>query len=109
MSRYAVLYRARQPFARRVVGPLLCVLALFYFAYHTVSGERGVFALIKESHRLETLTAQLAEVKAQREALDHKVRLLSSHSLDLDLLDEQVRSVLGMAGRNEVIYFTDKR
>jgi cell division protein FtsB len=93
--------------AVRAIVPLIYVLILFYLGFHAVSGERGVFALFKETRRLETLNAELAEVKGQRESLDHKVKLLSSQSLDLDLLDEQVRRTLGMTGKNEVIYFLD--
>jgi cell division protein FtsB len=107
MKRYAALYRIRQPFLKRVSGPLLWVLILFYLGFHTVSGERGVFALLKETRHLETLTTELSAIKAQRQALDHKVKLLSSNSLDLDLLDEQARRVLGFSGTREVIVFTD--
>lgn len=94
-----------RPFARRVIGPLLVVLAMFYLSFHAVSGERGLFALFAESRKLEVLKAELAEVKAKREALEHKVHLLSDSSLDRDLLDEQARRVLGKAGKGEVVYF----
>ncbi|MFW0777282.1 MAG: FtsB family cell division protein [Rickettsiales bacterium] len=90
---------------KRAAAPLLCVLTLFYLGFHAVSGERGVFALYKETRQLETLKADLAAATAKREALEKKVRLLSNHSLDLDLLDEQARLVLGMAGKDEVVIF----
>ena len=99
---------SQRPFMKRVAGPLFLVLVMFYLGFHTVSGERGAFALFKETRKLEELRAELAEVKARREALDHKVHLLSDGSLDLDLLDEQVRRVLGMASKTEVVYFMDK-
>jgi cell division protein FtsB len=35
--------------------------------------------------------------------------LLSDSSLDLDLLDEQSRRVLGMAGKGETVIFTDDK
>jgi cell division protein FtsB len=88
-----------------MAAPLLAVLVLFYLCFHAVSGERGVVALFKESRKLEELKAELAEVVAERETLDAKVHGLSSNSLDLDLLDERARLVLGMAGKNEVVYF----
>lgn len=97
--------RARRKMPKRVFGPLACVLVLFYLGFHAVSGERGFVALFKEKNRLELLKTELAEVKAEREALDTKVKRLSSNSLDLDLLDERARLVLGMAGKNEVVYF----
>jgi cell division protein FtsB len=36
------------------------------------------------------------------------VKLLSSKSLDLDMLDEQVRRILGMTGKDEIVYFEDE-
>ena len=93
---------------KRVATPLLAVLVLFYLGFHAVSGERGVVALIKENRRLAQLKIELANVTAEREALDAKVKGLSSNSLDLDLLDERVRLVLGMVGKNEVVYFLDQ-
>ena len=109
MSRYATASQeSRRPAFKRAAGPLLCVLVLFYLGFHAISGERGAVALVKETRRLETLKAELASVKAKRESIDHKVRLLSDQSLDLDLLDEQARFVLGMAGKNEIVYFVDQ-
>jgi cell division protein FtsB len=105
MSRYDAMADTRRHSIFRIIRPMMCVLVLFYLGFHTVSGERGVFALFKETRRLETLNVELAEVAAKREALDKKVRLLSSNSLDLDMLDEQARQVLGMAGKDEVVIF----
>jgi len=39
----------------RLVRPLLVVLVLFYFSYHLVHGERGLFALVRDERRLELL------------------------------------------------------
>lgn len=94
-----------RPFFKRVAGPVCAVLVLFYLCFHAVSGERGVVAMVKETRKLALIKAELAEVIAKREALDAKVQRLSSNSLDLDLLDERARQVLGLAGRNEVVYF----
>lgn len=98
---------AHRPFIKRVAGPFLLILIMFYLVFHAVSGERGVLALFRETRRLEILNAELTEVKSRHEALERKVHLLSDNSLDLDLLDEQVRRVLGMANKNEIVYFTD--
>jgi cell division protein FtsB len=101
-KQYAKILR-RLP--KRVFGPLCCVLVLFYLGFHAISGDRGFVALFKEKKQLEVLKAELEDVKAEREELDLKVKRLSSHSLDLDLLDERARVVLGMAGKNEIVYF----
>ena len=108
MATFELFFDARQFSLRRAAGPLLCVLILFYLGFHAFSGERGLIALFKESRKLDMLKSELAEVSQQREALDKKVKRLSSQSLDLDLLDEQARLVLGMAGKNEVVIFWPK-
>ena len=105
MIRFDIAFDARRFSVRRAAGPLLCVLALFYLGFHAVSGERGLLALFKESRKFELLKTELAEISGKREALDKKVRALSSQSLDLDLLDERARLVLGLAGKSEIVIF----
>jgi cell division protein FtsB len=93
----------------RYAQPMLCVLVLFYLGFHTVSGDRSLFALYKERRQLESLHQQLSETIEKRQHLEKRVMILSSQSLDLDLLDEQARSVLGMAGKGEVVIFLDEK
>ena len=44
-----------------------------------------------------------AQYSAQKQKLEAKVRLLSSSSLDLDMLDERARVVLNFAGNDEFV------
>lgn len=92
----------------RLRGPLLFAVAIFYLCFHAISGERGIYALFKERRRLEVLHVELDKVTEKRVAMERKVRLMRSTSLDLDLLDEQSRDVLGYAGQGEVVYYTGK-
>ncbi len=108
MARYINNSDLRQPLQKRAIGSLFCVLLLFYLVFHMVSGERGVIALLRETSKLEALKEELAAIKSKHESLDNKVKKLSSSSLDLDLLDEQSRQVLGVTGKNEVVVFLDK-
>lgn len=97
---------SRSPIKRAIV-PLCYVLVIFYLCFHAISGERGALAMFQENRKLENLKLELAAVKAERESLDRKVKRLSDDSLDLDLLDEQAKFVLGMAGKDEVVYFPE--
>lgn len=92
-----------------VWSSLLFLSISFYLVFHAVSGDRGVLALFSESRRLEEVKTELAKVKAKHDYMEHKVQLMSDNSLDLDMLDEQVRRVLGMANKNEVVYFDDEK
>ncbi|MEQ1705585.1 MAG: septum formation initiator family protein [Rickettsiales bacterium] len=109
MTRYAINPDFRQPIQKRAISSLFCVLILFYLAFHAVSGERGVFAMMRESSKLDAMKAELAEIKNKRESLEKKVQKLNPGSLDLDLLDEQSRHVLGRAGKGEVVIFLDEK
>lgn len=88
---------------KRVVKSLLLAAGIFYLSYHALHGERGLYALVRETHHREELQKEIADVKAQREVLDRRVSHLRSDSLDLDLLDEQMRRMLGTIGKNEVL------
>lgn len=91
---------------KKVSWPLALACAFFYIGFHAMSGERGLYAWFKENRRLEVLKAELAATTASREEYERKIRLLSNNSLDLDMLDEQARSVLGFVGADEVVIFT---
>ncbi len=88
---------------RHALKPLLLLLVIFYIGFHALSGERGLYAWVRESKRLEHLKQELAAAKAEREKLEKNVKLLSSASLDLDMLDERARIVLGYAGGNDTV------
>ena len=106
MKRRAISpYDSRKPTLGRRVGSFACLFIMLYLGFHALTGEHGALALFRESHKLDVLKAELDDIKAKNASLELKVRLLSSDSLDLDMLDQQVRKVLGVAGRNETVYF----
>ncbi len=87
----------------RMIRPIIIVFAFFYLSYHALHGERGLSALIREQHERTTLTEQLQEKTAQRKAMELRVSHLRDGSLDLDLLDEQMRRMLGVMKPGEVV------
>lgn len=94
---------APKRFHEKLAGPMLLAIGIFYLTFHVLSGERGIYALLKEERRLELLKTELADVQAKRKMLEHRVRLLSDSSLDLDLLDERTRLLLNEAGKDEMV------
>lgn len=96
----------RSPTARKTrhASLTLCFIGIVaYCCYHAVSGEHGIFALMSLSHSLESSSSELDMIRAERIGLEHKVALLRPDSLDLDLLDEQARSVLVYGAPDEEI------
>ncbi len=88
---------------RRFMRPALLVCAVFYLGFHTFHGERGLYALVRNQQELRVLTRELEETTAKRERLEARVTRLRDGSLDLDLLDEQTRRMLGVSNPNEVM------
>ena len=86
---------------------LLLAFIFFYFAFHLITGERGLLAYV-------TLKGELLEAKAKSSAiheakldLANKVSGLRSESLNLDLLEEVARRDLGYSRKDEVVYFPE--
>ena len=91
------------PSVRSWRTPVLVALAVTYFGFHMMNGERGAYAFVRESHHQEFLQKELSQVSAKREAMELKVSGLRNDSLDLDLLDQQARHMLGMMGQGETL------
>lgn len=104
-----MMLNARNEGWKRLSKPFFFVFALFYLGFHTVSGERGVYAMLRETHKITQLKAEFEETKAKRQAIEHKVKLLSASSLDLDMLDEQAHRVLGVAAPDEILIFAPQQ
>lgn len=90
---------------RHVVGPLIGVGAVAYFAYHTVEGDRGVLAWVRLKNEILEAELQLAKVTTERQALEHRVLLLRPDHLDPDMLEERARAMLNMGREDEVVIF----
>ena len=88
------------------ISATLCISLFSYFCYHAVSGDRGIVTLFKLSSRVQELQASAEQTHTERLQLEHKVSLLKPSSLDLDMLDEQARKLLGYATKDEVVYDT---
>lgn len=83
--------------------PLLVLCAVFYLCFSALHGERGLYALLRETRELTKLEAQLVTTRAEREEVELRVKHLRPDSLDLDLLDEQMRRMLGVMRQGEVV------
>lgn len=77
----------------------LCV----YFTFAAVQGDFGLFKRVEITAETEDLQRQLDIVKAEVAKMENLTRRLSDDYLDLDLLDEQARTVLGMVRADEII------
>ena len=79
------------------------IALMAYLTYAALQGEHGLFRLIQIEAQERRLAAELATLVAERETVENLTRRLSSDGLDLELLDERARRVLGLGRPDEVL------
>ena len=93
--------------ARPAFGTLLFFAIAFalslYFTFAAVQGDFGLFRRAEILAETQTLKAQLATVEAEVARMENLTHRLSDDYLDLDLLDERLRKVLGMIRSDEIV------
>lgn len=93
--------------SRPAIGPLFyfgtsMVLGL-YFVFAAVQGDFGLFNRVQIDAEIATLKSQRDRRQVELARLENRTRRLSDDYLDLDLLDERARDVLGMARPDEIV------
>jgi len=74
-----------------------------YFTFAAVQGDFGLFRRVKIQAQEQELSLQLSALKTEVAVMENKTRRMSDTYLDLDLLDEQARKVLGLARGDEIV------
>ncbi|SEA22570.1 FtsB family cell division protein [Rubrimonas cliftonensis] len=83
------------------VFALLMLAGLANFGHHALQGDYGVFAMIAIEAEESKLTSELALLRTERAAMENRAQRLDTAYLDLDLLDESARDVLGLMRADE--------
>lgn len=92
-----------RPALGAVVYFTLAFLLGLYFTFASVQGDYGLFRRVQITVEAETLRAELEQLQAEHAALENRTRRMSDAYLDLDLLDQQARDVLGLVRVDEVV------
>ena len=74
-----------------------------YFTFAAVQGDYGLFKRIEVNAEGKALEIELATLEAEVTQMENLTRRLSDTYLDLDLLDEQARDVLGLIRADEIV------
>ena len=74
-----------------------------YFTFAAVQGDYGLFRRVEIEAETERLAAQRDAMAAEVARIANLAARLSDDHLDLDLLDERARAVLGMVRLDEII------
>jgi cell division protein FtsB len=93
--------------SRPAVGPILFFGVAFslavYFTFAAVQGDYGLFRRAEILAETQMLEQELAAMQADVARMENLTKRLSDDYLDLDLLDQQARSVLGMIRTDEMV------
>jgi cell division protein FtsB len=81
---------------------VMCAVG-FYFTFAAVQGDYGIFSRAEIEIDAATLQVELDTLLANVTELQNKTRRLSDTYLDLDLLDEQARDMLGYVRSDEIV------
>lgn len=98
-------FRAR---ARQIVGPVLGIVVVGYFAYHVVQGDRSILAWWHYKQELAQVKLEAEQVRKNRMTMEHRVSLLYPETLDKDMLDERVRDMLNLGEEGELVILTGR-
>lgn len=74
-----------------------------YFALASVQGDFGLFRRVQIEAEIDQLRTDRDWLNAQVAEMTNKTRRLSDEYLDLDLLDEQARNILGLIRSDEIV------
>ena len=74
-----------------------------YFTFAAVQGDFGLFRRVEIAAEADLLARDLTTLQAEIARTENLTRRLSDDYLDLDLLDQQARSVLGLLRADEIV------
>jgi len=92
--------------SRRGLGGFIYLASAFglglYFTFAAVQGDYGMFRRVAISAEAATLTQERDRLATELAEMQNLTRRLSDDYLDLDLLDQQTRDVLGYMRSDEI-------
>ena len=94
--------RLRPALGAAIYLTVMCFAAL-YFTFASVQGEFGLFRRVQIEAEQAQLEAERARLREEVAALENKTHRLSDAYLDLELLDQQARDVLGLIRPDEMV------
>ena len=84
-----------------VFSQFLFIRTLFYFCSR--ARDFGILRRAEINHDIQKLQAELTSLNVEIADLKNLTRRLSDHYLDLELLDQQARDILGYVRSDELV------
>ncbi|WP_170472700.1 FtsB family cell division protein [Ruegeria arenilitoris] len=95
--------RSNRPRLGAIVFFTVAFMLGVYFTFAAVQGDYGLFRRVEIAAERDALSRDLAKLNSEISEMENLTRRLSDTYLDLDLLDQQARSILGMIRSDEIV------
>ncbi len=103
MGQMKIRQTLRTPVLTTLASASVVLLLGGYFSFAALQGENGIFRRIQINDEALRLQRELDALNAEIAEMQNITRRLSDSYLDLDLLDEQARKVLGYIRSDEIV------
>ena len=92
----------------RYIVKFFCLfLLLVYFIYHIFNGKYGIYSYINLKQQLQEKKTKLYEINNKNKVVKSKINNLKNDNLDVDLLEEELKSKLNFSFDKEIIIKLD--
>ena len=82
-------------------------LILLYLLFNIFDGNNGLLSHSRLNVEIASLETKIKNIKSSNSLYEVKISSLLKHDKNTDLVDEQIRNVLGYGKNNEFIIFFD--
>ena len=97
------MFLFNKQFLLSIVAPALLLCWAATIVYSAVAGDRGYQALARLEAEVEAKAVEVDALRERRMALQNRANQLNSKSLDPDLIDQQIRSILGYTRDGDIV------
>ena len=87
------------------IGYFIGLSVIFYFTFCIIFGSKGLLEFNVLSQKISNKESIKQDLLSKAQVKQNMVDGMNLNSLDIDLLDEEARKVLGYAGKNEVVVY----
>lgn len=94
---------AKRHLVRQNLIAIIGLCVSFYFGYHLMGSERSYWRLSELNAEIQKEQSMLDALQGKKSDIEQKVVMMRPGSINRDLLDERVRSVLGYRSKDEAI------
>lgn len=86
-----------------VVLATVIIAVICYMSFSALQGNHGLFRLFQIKSQELRIRSELDDLQQRLAVLENKTQRLSTEHLDIELLDEQARKVLGLGRADEIL------